>query len=615
MNKYIKHLVVNNRNIIVFTHDLIAIALSWISAFLIRFNFEIPEAHFISMISNLWLVLIVQGIIFLIFRVHRASWRYSSISDVRTITIAILLSSLVLAGYFTFYYENQPVIPRSIILLNPLLLLLIMFGSRIIYRALREYQEYGSPLIKPKNAIIIGTSKEGIDLAKVLSRNPNWHVVGLLGSDISLKGREVSGIKVLGAIELLPKLFKKLNIETAIIALPSSNYEERRIALSIIKELDLQLLTIPNFEDLSSGRLSISQIRQVDVEDLLGRDSVNLNNSGLKKLIQNDVVMISGAGGSIGSELTRQALKFKPKIIFCIDISEASLYQLEQSILGLTKTKIIFVVADIKNEKRMKALFDRYIPSVVFHAAAYKHVPLMETENVSEVLINNAKGTFLLGKICKSFNVKKFVLVSTDKAINPTNVMGASKRLAEILCQSLQSKSGTEFIIVRFGNVLGSSGSVIPLFKRQIEMGGPVTVTHREITRYFMSIPEASQLVLQAGMMGLGGEIFVLEMGKPIKILDLAKDMISLSGLHKDEIKIKFTGLRPGEKLFEELLADHELTKSTNHKKIRIAVTSKSEEKFLNKAIIKWINQSPGMNEIKIKKELKRWVKDYKISK
>ena len=615
MNKYIKHLVVNNRNIIVFTHDLIAIALSWISAFLIRFNFEIPEAHFISMISNLWLVLIVQGIIFLIFRVHRASWRYSSISDVRTITIAILLSSLVLAGYFTFYYENQPVIPRSIILLNPLLLLLIMFGSRIIYRALREYQEYGSPLIKPKNAIIIGTSKEGIDLAKVLSRNPNWHVVGLLGSDISLKGREVSGIKVLGAIELLPKLFKKFNIETAIIALPSSNYEERRIALSIIKELDLQLLTIPNFEDLSSGRLSISQIRQVDVEDLLGRDSVNLDNSGLKKLIQNDVVMISGAGGSIGSELTRQALKFKPKIIFCIDISEASLYQLEQSILGLTKTKIIFVVADIKNEKRMKALFDRYIPSVVFHAAAYKHVPLMETENVSEVLINNAKGTFLLGKICKSFNVKKFVLVSTDKAINPTNVMGASKRLAEILCQSLQSKSGTEFIIVRFGNVLGSSGSVIPLFKRQIEMGGPVTVTHREITRYFMSIPEASQLVLQAGMMGLGGEIFVLEMGKPIKILDLAKDMISLSGLHKDEIKIKFTGLRPGEKLFEELLADHELTKSTNHKKIRMAVTSKSEEKFLNKAIIKWINQSPGMNEIKIKKELKRWVKDYKISK
>ena len=614
MDKHIKHSIVNNRNLIVFTHDLIAIALAWISAYIIRFNFEVPEVQLISMMSNLWLVLIVQVIIFLSFRIHRASWRYSSITDVRTIVTAIFFSSLLLAGYFTFFYDQQPVIPRSIILLNPLLLLLFMFGSRIIYRELIEYQKYNSPLIKPKNAIILGTSKEGVDLVKVLSRNPNWRVLGILGSDISLKGREISGIKILGPIELLPKLYKKLNIETAIIAMPSSDYEERKIALNIIKELDLELLTIPNFEDLSSGRLSISQIRQVDVEDLLGRDSVNLDNSSLKKLIQNDVVMVSGAGGSIGSELTRQVLKFKPKIVLCIDISEAALYQLEQSIFKSPKTKILFVVADIKNEKRIKDLFGRYTPSVVLHAAAYKHVPLMEIENVSEVLINNAKGTFLLAKICKLFNVKKFVLVSTDKAINPTNVMGASKRLAEILCQSLQSRAGTEFIIVRFGNVLGSSGSVIPLFKKQIEKGGPVTVTHRDITRYFMSISEASQLVLQAGMMGLGGEIFVLEMGKPIKILDLAKDMISLSGLHKDEIKIKFTGLRPGEKLFEELLADHELTKPTKHKKIRIAVSSKSEKKYSNKDIIKWINQSPDMDEVTIKKELKRWVRDYKIS-
>ena len=614
MDKHIKYLIVNNRNLIVFTHDLIAIALAWISAYIIRFNFEVPEVQLISMTSNLWLVLIVQVIIFLSFKVHRASWRYSSITDVRTIVTAIFFSSLLLAGYFTFFYDQQPVIPRSIILLNPLLLLLFMFGSRIIYRELIEYQEYNSPLIKPKNAIILGTSKEGADLVKVLSRNPNWRVLGILGSDVSLKGREVSGIKILGAIELLPKLYKKLNIETAIIAMPSSDYEERKIALNIIKELDLELLTIPNFEDLSSGRLSVLQIRQVDVEDLLGRDSVNLDNSSLKKLIQNDVVMVSGAGGSIGSELTRQVLKFKPKIVLCIDISEAALYQLEQSIFKSPKTKILFVVADIKNEKRIKDLFGRYTPSVVLHAAAYKHVPLMEIENVSEVLINNAKGTFLLAKICKLFNVKKFVLVSTDKAINPTNVMGASKRLAEILCQSLQSRAGTEFIIVRFGNVLGSSGSVIPLFKKQIEKGGPVTVTHRDITRYFMSISEASQLVLQAGMMGLGGEIFVLEMGKPIKILDLAKDMISLSGLHKDEIKIKFTGLRPGEKLFEELLADHELTKPTKHKKIRIAVSSKSEKKYSNKDIIKWINQSSDMDEVTIKKELKRWVRDYKIS-
>ena len=611
----IKHQIVKNRNLIVFIHDLIVIALAWIAAYIIRFNFEIPEAQHISMMSNLSTAIIVQVIIFLGFRIHRASWRHSSIIDIRTIALAIFCSSLVLAIYFTFFYTQQPVIPRSIIILNPLLLILFLFGSRIIYRGLREYKEYGATSIKPKNAIVLGTSKEGVLLVKTLARNPNWHLLGLLGSDISLKGREISGVKILGDIKLLPKLYKKLKIETAIIAMPSSDFEERKIALNIIKDLDLELLTIPNFEDLSSGRLSVSQIRQVDVEDLLGRDAVNLDNSGLKKLIQNDIVMISGAGGSIGSELTRQVLKFKPKTVFCVDISEAALYQLEQSIYSQSKTKIFFVVADIKNEKRITDLFHRHIPSLVFHVAAYKHVPLMETENVSEVLINNAKGTFIIANICKKFNVKKFVLVSTDKAINPTNVMGASKRLAEILCQNLQSETGTEFITVRFGNVLGSSGSVIPLFKKQIEKGGPVTVTHRDITRYFMSISEASQLVLQAGMMGLGAEIFVLEMGKPIKILDLARDMISLSGLHKDEIKIKFTGLRPGEKLFEELLADHELTKPTIHKKIRIAATSNLEKNFSNKAIIEWINQTSGMDEMKIKKELKWWVRDYKISK
>lgn len=611
----IQHLIVKNRNLIVFIHDLIVIALAWITAYIIRFNFEIPDAQHISMMSNLSTALIVQVIIFLGFRIHRASWRHSSIIDIRTIALAIFCSSLLLAIYFTFFYTQQPVIPRSIIILNPLLLILFLFGSRIIYRGLREYKEYGVTSIKPKNAIVLGTSKEGVLLVKTLARNPNWHLLGLLGSDISLKGREISGVKILGDIKLLPKLYKKLKIETAIIAMPSSDFEERKIALNIIKDLDLELLTIPNFEDLSSGRLSVSQIRQVDVEDLLGRDAVNLDNSGLKKLIQNDIVMISGAGGSIGSELTRQVLKFKPKTVFCVDISEAALYQLEQSIYSQSKTKIFFVVADIKNEKRITDLFHRHIPSLVFHAAAYKHVPLMETENVSEVLINNAKGTFIIANICKKFNVKKFVLVSTDKAINPTNVMGASKRLAEILCQNLQSETGTEFITVRFGNVLGSSGSVIPLFKKQIEMGGPVTVTHRDITRYFMSISEASQLVLQAGMMGLGAEIFVLEMGKPIKILDLAKDMIGLSGLHKDEIKIKFTGLRPGEKLFEELLADHELTKPTIHKKIRIAATSNLEKNFSNKAIIEWINQTSSIDEVKIKKELKQWVRDYKISK
>ena len=614
MNKYIENLIVKNRSFIILSHDLVAIASAWIFAYIIRFNFEIPFVQIDSMKNNLLFVLLTQIIFLLIFRVHRASWRFSSISDLKRIIVAIFFSSLLISIYFSFFYQQQPVIPRSIILLNPLLLVLFMFGSRITYRYLREALEFNSSSIKPKNVIVLGTSKEGVALVKALSPNPNWRVIGLLGKDKSLKGTEISGVKILGNIELLPKLYKKFEIETALIAMPSSDYEDRRMALKIIKELDLELLTIPNFEDLSSGRLSVSQIKQVDVEDLLGRESVNLDNSGLKNLIQNDTVMISGAGGSIGSELTRQVLKFKPKIILGIDISEASLYQLEQSLLKSSSTKILFIVADIKNKKRIKDLFERFKPSIVFHAAAYKHVPLMETENVSEVLMNNSKGTHDLAQVSILYKVKKFILVSTDKAINPTNVMGASKRLAEIFCQNLQSNTLTEIVIVRFGNVLGSSGSVIPLFKKQIEKGGPVTVTHPEITRYFMSIPEASQLVLQAGMMGRGGDIFVLEMGKPIKILDLAKDMISLSGLHKDEIEINFIGLRPGEKLYEELLADNELTKPTNHKKIRIA-ESKLDNKYKNTDIIKWIDTTSSMTEVKIKKELKLFVRDYKISK
>ena len=614
MNKYIENLIVKNRSFIILSHDLVAISSAWIFAYIIRFNFEIPFVQIDSMKNNLLFVLLTQIIFLLIFRVHRASWRFSSISDLKRIIVAIFFSSLLISIYFSFFYQQQPVIPRSIILLNPLLLVLFMFGSRITYRYLREALEFNSSSIKPKNVIVLGTSKEGVALVKALSPNPNWRVIGLLGKDKSLKGTEISGVKILGNIELLPKLYKKFEIETALIAMPSSDYEDRRMALKIIKELDLELLTIPNFEDLTSGRLSVSQIKQVDVEDLLGRESVNLDNSGLKNLIQNDTVMISGAGGSIGSELTRQVLKFKPKIILCVDISEASLYQLEQSLLKSSSTNILFIVADIKNVKRIKDLFERFKPSIVFHAAAYKHVPLMETENVSEVLINNSKGTHDLAQVCISYKVKKFILVSTDKAINPTNVMGASKRLAEIFCQNLQGNTITEFVIVRFGNVLGSSGSVIPLFKKQIEKGGPVTVTHPEVTRYFMSIPEASQLVLQAGMMGRGGDIFVLEMGKPIKILDLAKDMISLSGLHKDEIEINFIGLRQGEKLYEELLADNELTKPTNHKKIRIA-ESKLDNKYKNIDIISWIDATPSMTEVKIKKELKLFVKDYKISK
>jgi FlaA1/EpsC-like NDP-sugar epimerase len=364
--------------------------------------------------------------------------------------------------------------------------------------------------------------------------------------------------------------------------------------------------------DLVSGRLNVSQIRPVEVEDLLGRDKVDLDNSGLKTLIKNKTVLISGAGGSIGSELCRQIIKFNPKVVICLDISEIALYNIEQEFLNLKFKNNIYVVADVKNKERLKEIFHKFKPEIVFHAAAYKHVPLMETYNVSEALINNAIGTYHLAQIAKDFKVSKFILVSTDKAVNPTNVMGASKHLAEIICRGLQLRSKTDFVITRFGNVLGSSGSVIPKFREQIAAGGPVTVTHPEMTRFFMSIPEAAQLVMQASLMGKGGQIFVLDMGESVKITDLAKDMIKLSGFDEIDIKIKFTGLRPGEKLYEELLSEGEVIMPTTHPKLKIASSENISEKTV-KDLIKWVLSTTSKTEVQIKKELKRWVKGYSV--
>ena len=377
----------------------------------------------------------------------------------------------------------------------------------------------------------------------------------------------------------------------------------------------MTVLTVPAFDDLMSGKVSISQIRQVEVEDLLGREPVQLDVLSLHDLIEHNAVLVTGAGGSIGSELCRQVLKYHPSQLICVDTSEYALYQIEQefSQLGLDgKTDIRFVTANVRNALRIKALLTIYQPTVVYHAAAYKHVPLMENVNVAEALANNVLGTYTVANACKEAAVSKFVLVSTDKAVNPTNVMGASKRLAEMVCQGLQGKSGTKFVTVRFGNVLGSSGSVIPKFRAQIANGGPVTITHPEITRYFMSIPEAAQLVMQAGMMGAGGEIFVLDMGESVKIVNLAKDMIRLSGLAEDEIKIVYTGLRPGEKLYEELLADDEHTLPTPHDKLRIALARSADMTWVKK-LLKWIASIHDEDEQVIKVGLKTWVEEYKM--
>ncbi len=592
-------------------HDVLVAIFAWFMAYQLRFNFSIPADFWQSFYIMAIIAIPIQMVLFVRFGLYKGVWRFASIPDLKRIVLAALLSAVVVTALLSMI--KVAVVPRSVLLLNPLLLILFMGGSRFAYRSWQEHRLYGTTAKQGTPVIVLGAGDAAIALVKELARGDEWRVVGMLDDDKTMLGRELFGVKVLGEINQLKRFSQALNVSNVIIAMPSTTHQVRRNAVQLAQSENLTVLTVPAFDDLMSGRVSVSQIRKVEVEDLLGRETVSLDNAGLQLLIENDVVLVSGAGGSIGSELCRQILKYNPSQLICFDISEYALYQLEQELLQLTiKTKLIFVTGDVKNAQRVKYLLSQHQPKVVFHAAAYKHVPLMETHNVAEALSNNVIGTYVLASAALQTGVAKFVLISTDKAVNPTNVMGASKRLAEMVCQSLEggAKSATHFVIVRFGNVLGSSGSVIPKFREQIASGGPVTVTHPDITRYFMSIPEAAQLVMQAGLMGKGGEIFVLDMGEPVKIAELAKDMIRLSGFSQDEIKIKFTGLRPGEKLFEELLADDELTQPTPHPKLRIAIARKADAAWLKK-LLNWVAVCQLADEVEIKKQLSIWVEEY----
>ena len=601
----------NLKIFLAFLHDFLAVIFSWFLAYALRFNFALPDEHLQVLYRALPPVLLISSFCFYFIGLYRGIWRFASITDLKRIIASSFLAILFSMAFF-FVYKGIGIVPRSVLVIHPLLLILIMGGSRFVYRAIKEHQLYGLRASVGEPVIIIGSGQNAILLAKELNLSNDWRVIGILNDDKAMHGRELAGIRILGSINQLSKIKDRFNIRKAIIASSELAHNKRREILETALNLNIEVLTIPLMGDIVSGRLNISQLRPVEVEDLLGRDKVDLDNSGLKKLIKNKTVLISGAGGSIGSELCRQIIKFNPKALICLDISEIALYNIEQEFLNLKFKNNIFVVADVKNKERLKEIFHQFQPEIVFHAAAYKHVPLMETYNVSEALINNAIGTYHLAQIAKDFKVSKFILVSTDKAVNPTNVMGASKHLAEIICRGLQLSSKTDFVITRFGNVLGSSGSVIPKFREQIEAGGPLTVTHPEMTRFFMSIPEAAQLVMQASLMGKRSQIFVLDMGESVKIVDLAKDMIKLSGLEEMDIKIKFTGLRSGEKLYEELLNESEVIMPTTHPKLKIASSENISEKTV-KDLIKWILSTTSKTEVQIKKELKRWVKGYSV--
>jgi FlaA1/EpsC-like NDP-sugar epimerase len=605
-----KNTLMNPRTFVALLHDIVVAVFAWVAAYFLRFNFVIPDEHVYVMLQSLVWVVSLQATVFISFSLYRGMWRFASVLDLQRIIIAVSSAAMLIAALL-FMVKVNLTVPRSILILDPLLLILMMGGSRFTYRAWKEHKLYGESLREGNPVIILGAGDAALALVKDLARSKQWRVVALLDDDFSMIGREIFGVKVKGVISQLEDISKRLAVRHVIVAMPSEYHQKRRQAIEFANKAGLEVLTVPAIDDLMSGKVSISQVRKVDVEDLLGRDAVKLDNTGLQQLIETRAVLVSGAGGSIGSELCRQIVKFKPAILVCLDISEYALYNLEQELNqhhGVTK--LIYVTGDVKNAQRIKNILNQFKPSVVFHAAAYKHVPLMENGNVCEALSNNVIGTYTLAKACKEANIEKFVLISTDKAVNPTNVMGASKRLAEMVCQGLQDNVGTSFVIVRFGNVLGSSGSVIPKFREQIAKGGPVTITHPEITRYFMSIPEAAQLVMQAGLMGNGGEIFVLDMGEPVKIANLAADMIKLSGFQLDDIKIEYVGLRPGEKLYEELLADDEHTQPTPHEKLRIAL-ARSVDHVWVESLLKWIAGVQNTNEGLIKTELKLWVEEY----
>ena len=599
----------NLRMALAMLHDFVAAGVAWTFAYLLRFNFDLPANFAAELELTLIWVVPLQMAIFWQFGLYRGIWRYASTADLRRIVLAVLLSAAAIPLLF-WMLRLGLVVPRSVLVINPLLLILLMGGSRFVYRMWKEQGLYGAIKLRGEPVLVLGAGDAAASLAKELSRSSDWRLVGFLDDNTERHGRTLNGIRVLDGLDSLKEWAERLGVSQVIIAMPSSSHQQRKRAIQLCNVAKVKALTVPSFDDLMSGKVAVSQLRAVELDDLLGRDPVKLDDAGLHGLLTEKVIMVTGAGGSIGSELCRQIARFAPTRLVLLEQSEFALYTIEQELQqAFPALDFVCLVGDVRDAARTDEVMRQHRPAVLFHAAAYKHVPLMEQHNAWQAIRNNVLGTWTVAQAAQRHGVGKFVMISTDKAVNPTNVMGASKRLAEMVCQALQPAGDTRFVMVRFGNVLGSTGSVIPKFREQIARGGPITVTHPKITRYFMSIPEAAQLVLQAGLMGQGGEIFVLDMGEPVKIVDLAKDLIRLSGFTEEEVKIEFTGLRPGEKLYEELLADSEHTLTTPHPKLRIARARQADAAWLEK-LLEW-TESITMPDEQVRAALRDWVPEY----
>lgn len=560
------------RRILLAFADIILINLALCLALLIRFDTAIPQQYYDFFLRNVLVITVMQIGIFYLFGLYRSLWEYASIEEMMQIFLATLV-----AGGISFFVGliTGNTFPISVYFTAWIFMCMLTGGSRLSYRYLRRARKLKLKKdCKTSRVMIIGAGSAGSMLIKELKNDTDMNSVPVIVVDDDKRKHRTSinGVPVMLGRNRIKELVKKHCIDEIIVAIPSAPKKDMAEILRLCKETKCRLKTLPNVLEMINGQVSVKQLRDVNIEDLLGRDEINLSMEKISGYLNDETVLVTGGGGSIGSELCRQIAKFGPKKLVIFDIYENNAYDLQNELLYTYKGALDLevLIGSCRDRIRLKEIFEKYKPGVVFHAAAHKHVPLMEG-SPCEAIKNNVFGTLNTARRADDYGAKKFILVSTDKAVNPTNIMGASKRLAEIIVQSMNRMSNTKFAAVRFGNVLGSNGSVIPLFQKQILQGGPVTVTHPDIIRYFMTIPEAARLVIQAGALADGGEVFVLDMGEPVKIADLAKDLIRLSGLEPDvDIKIAYTGLRPGEKLYEELLMAEEGLEQTAHKKIFI---------------------------------------------
>ncbi len=559
---------ISRRIATIFLHDLLVTTLAWALAWCARFNFSLPpQEYWQTALATLPLVALVQGILNWRFGLYRGLWRFASLPDLWNIIRAALLGALSLT-LILFVWNRLEGIPRSLLILYPVFLVVGLGGPRLAYRLWKDHSLTLRSLRPGRRVLIVGAGRAGETVVRDMLRDPSFVPLGLLDDREGLRGAHIHGVPVLGSIDRLPEVAEEEEAEMIFIAIPSAGSRQMQRIVSLCMETGLPYRTLPRIGDMTEAP-SVEALRNVSIEDLLGRDRVELDWRVIRAGIGGRRVLVSGGGGSIGAELCRQVARLGPARLVLLEISEFALFEIERELRReFPELELVALLGDVTDEAVVERLFLSHRPQVVFHAAAYKHVPILERQE-REAVRNNVIGTRVLAEAADRHGCERFVLVSTDKAVNPSSVMGASKRVAEMLCQALDAGSSTRFITVRFGNVLGSAGSVVPLFQEQIRKGGPVTVTHPEMTRFFMTIPEASQLILQAGVMGEGGEIFVLRMGEPVRILDLAEQMIRLAGKEPGrDIEIVFTGIREGEKLHEELFHGEERPEPTVHGKI-----------------------------------------------